>query len=285
MQKGMIKMRRMRSAAAAAAAIFSAVLLTGCSLAGSAQKLFNGTVADGGESVKAASVDGIVVKPETIDLSIPAPEFAAELTGTTNVAVGTVVTLDGTATVSDGGTVTYQWYSNSVEKNGGGTLIPGATEATYTPDTSEGRTTFYYVVAANNHNELVNKVTSGIHAVRVWDNMYWQQNADNGGFQYLNRADGSYPSNTTMEIDGVQYSFNDEGYAVDANGGYVNVAAAAGSTQPAEAPAEEAPAEEAPAEAAPAEEAPAEAAPAEEAPAEAAPAEEQPVEAEAAPEG
>ena len=238
-------MRRMRSAAAAAAAIFSAVLLTGCSLAGSAQKLFNGTVADGGESVTAASVDGIIVKPETIDLSIPAPEFAAELTGTTNVAVGTVVTLDGTATVSDGGTVTYQWYSNSVEKNGGGTLIPGATEATYTPDTSEGRTTFYYVVAANNHNELVNKVTSGLHTVRVWDNMYWQQNADNGGFQYLNRADGTYPTNTSMEIDGVQYSFNDEGYAVDEKGGYVNVAEIAGVEQPAEeAPAEEAPAEE-----------------------------------------
>ena len=245
MQKGMIKMRRMRSAAAAAAAIFSAVLLTGCSLVGSAQKLFNGTVADGGESVKAASVDGIVVKPETIDLSIPAPEFAAELTGTTNVAVGTVVTLDGTATVSDGGTVTYQWYSNSVEKNGGGTLIPGATEATYTPDTSEGRTTFYYVVAANSHNELLNKVTSGLHTVRVWDNMYWQQNADNGGFQYLNRADGTYPTNTSMEVDGVQYSFNDEGYAVDEKGGYVNVAEIAGVEQPAEeAPAEEAPAEE-----------------------------------------
>jgi hypothetical protein len=43
------------------------------------------------------------------------------------------------------GTVSYQWYSNSVNATSGGTLINGATSASYTPQVT-GATTYYYCV-------------------------------------------------------------------------------------------------------------------------------------------
>ncbi|WP_460190509.1 PKD domain-containing protein, partial [Urechidicola sp. KH5] len=44
------------------------------------------------------------------------------------------------------GTPTYQWYSNTVDSTTGGTLIPGATNATYNPPTTSIGTLYYYCV-------------------------------------------------------------------------------------------------------------------------------------------
>lgn len=44
----------------------------------------------------------------------------------------------------------YQWYRNSNNLNSGGTLVSGATGATYNPDTSLVGTTYYYYVTASN---------------------------------------------------------------------------------------------------------------------------------------
>ena len=41
-------------------------------------------------------------------------------------------------------TLTYQWYSNSVNSNSGGTLIAGATSSSYTPSTATAGTLYYY---------------------------------------------------------------------------------------------------------------------------------------------
>ncbi|MCL9809586.1 choice-of-anchor D domain-containing protein [Flavobacterium luminosum] len=41
-------------------------------------------------------------------------------------------------------TLTYQWYSNTVASASGGTLIAGATSATYTPSTASVGTLYYY---------------------------------------------------------------------------------------------------------------------------------------------
>ena len=50
-------------------------------------------------------------------------------------------------TVSGGvGTYSYQWYRNTTNSNTGGTLIAGATNATYTPPTNTIGTRYYYVV-------------------------------------------------------------------------------------------------------------------------------------------
>jgi PKD repeat protein len=50
-------------------------------------------------------------------------------------------------TISGGlGNISYQWYSNTVNNNTGGTLIAGATNSTYTPPTNSVGTIYYYCV-------------------------------------------------------------------------------------------------------------------------------------------
>jgi len=51
--------------------------------------------------------------------------------------------------VNDGGTLSYQWYSNATNSNSGGTPISGATAATYNVPTTTAGTTYYYVVVTN----------------------------------------------------------------------------------------------------------------------------------------
>ena len=53
------------------------------------------------------------------------------------------------AKVNDGGDLSYQWYSNSVDSNTGGTAIGGATGSSYTPPTDAVGTTWYYCVVTN----------------------------------------------------------------------------------------------------------------------------------------
>ncbi len=203
----------------------AAMILSGCSFSGGMSRLV-GTVTDTGKEtvVSASSQEGTPVQTLSFNTDVEAPAFKSDLSGSTDVAAGGKTTLSAEAAASDGGEISYQWYSNNVDSNGGGTKIPGATSADYTPDTSEGGTTYYYVVAINTVNGQVNETTSSTHSVTVWANMYWQRNADNGGYQYLNHDDGTYPSNTSMEIDGVTYTFNDSGFAVDPDtGDYVDV--------------------------------------------------------------
>ena len=53
------------------------------------------------------------------------------------------------ATPRDGGTLSYQWYSNTSNSTIGGKAIENATSASYTPQTETGSTTYYYVVVTN----------------------------------------------------------------------------------------------------------------------------------------
>ena len=62
----------------------------------------------------------------------------------------TVVTLSVTASVSDGGLLSYQWYSNNANNSIGGTPV-GAGQ-TYIPGTSAVGTAYYYVVVTNTNN-------------------------------------------------------------------------------------------------------------------------------------
>lgn len=67
----------------------------------------------------------------------------------------------------DGGTLTYQWYKNTVAENSGGTLIAGADGLSYEPDTSEVGTKYYYVVITNSLNDTTASVTSSVATVIV----------------------------------------------------------------------------------------------------------------------
>ena len=70
--------------------------------------------------------------------------------------------LSATATVTDGGTLSYQWYQNTANSNEGGTPIQDATATSYTPPTAEVGTVWYYVVVTNTNNSATgNKAATG----------------------------------------------------------------------------------------------------------------------------
>ena len=249
-----------------AAGLSMSVLLTGCSFSQFTEKLINIVEPSAsGQTVSGSTLEGEVFPNYSGNESIAAPTFTQDLSGTINVEAGSQTTLTVEAAAS-GGEISYQWYSNNVNANGGGTLIEGATGASYSPvipakgaDTTASadsaaasssavsadasgeavvsssgtqtdqtvdhtQTTYYYAVAINTVNGEVNLTTSQTIGVTVWDNMYWAQSADNGGYQYVNRSTGKFPVNTTMTIDGVDYTFNADGYIVDANGNLLDYA-------------------------------------------------------------
>jgi len=59
------------------------------------------------------------------------------------------VILTVTAGVNDGGTLTYQWYRNTVNSNTSGTLIFGIDRTGYPPPTTSLGAVYYYVVITN----------------------------------------------------------------------------------------------------------------------------------------
>lgn len=77
--------------------------------------------------------------------------------------------LEVTASVADGGDLTYQWYSNTSLSNKGGTKIEGATEADYTATVPAGETRYFYCVVKNTNEAATgNKIataTSNVVAV------------------------------------------------------------------------------------------------------------------------
>ena len=48
--------------------------------------------------------------------------------------------------------MTYQWYSNTINSNSGGTPISGATAASYSPSTAASGTFYYYCVIGASGN-------------------------------------------------------------------------------------------------------------------------------------
>ncbi|MDR0784917.1 MAG: hypothetical protein LBE74_03415 [Treponema sp.] len=82
-------------------------------------------------------------------------------------------TLTVTAAVTDGGTLTYQWYSNTANSATNATMIPTATNTTYTPPVTTEGTTYYYAVVTNTNDDVdgekVKTATSAIAKVEVVD--------------------------------------------------------------------------------------------------------------------
>jgi hypothetical protein len=100
-----------------------------------------------------------VIEVETADVETPVVTIAA------NVA-GRDVTITATATVTDGGELSYQWFRNS-RNNKDGTEIFGATEVTYMPPTDVVGTAYYYVKATNALNGQTASATSNIVGVVI----------------------------------------------------------------------------------------------------------------------
>jgi hypothetical protein len=77
-----------------------------------------------------------------------------------NVNIGDNISLTVTATVNDGGTLTYQWFSNNTNANSGGTLINGATNSSYSPAATTTGVFYYYVEITNTQNAATGEKTA-----------------------------------------------------------------------------------------------------------------------------
>jgi uncharacterized repeat protein (TIGR02543 family) len=108
------------------------------------------TIADNGDGgVKTATATSTTAQI-TVNNSVNAqqPNITTH-PASASYARNAVATLTVTATSPDGGTITHQWYSNTVNSNADGTLIGGQTGASYTPPTTTEGTFYYYVVVTN----------------------------------------------------------------------------------------------------------------------------------------
>ncbi len=60
-----------------------------------------------------------------------------------------------TVSASGTGTLTYQWYSNTVNNNSGGTIISGATASSQTPSSVSAGTTYYYAIVSGTCGNVI----------------------------------------------------------------------------------------------------------------------------------
>jgi len=75
-------------------------------------------------------------------------------------AVGIPHSIFVTASVTDGGRLQYQWYSNSSASNLGGWMITGAIDSVLSVPTSSEGTLFYYVVVTNTNSKVSGNVSA-----------------------------------------------------------------------------------------------------------------------------
>ena len=106
----------------------------------------------------AASSTGLTVTTSAL-VDAETPNITTHPQGGT-YTVGADAALSVAASVSDGGTLSYQWYSNTTDSTTGGSEISGATSSSYTPPTSAAGTTWYYCVVINTNNSVTGKKTA-----------------------------------------------------------------------------------------------------------------------------
>ncbi|GHT78029.1 hypothetical protein FACS189464_0750 [Bacteroidia bacterium] len=104
-------------------------------------------------------------------MSAATPSITAHPQGST-VNAGSNAVLSITANVTDGGTLSYQWYKNTTNNNSGGT-IAGSNSNSYYPSTTTAGTLYYYVVVTNTNNSVNGATTatvkSNVVSVTVMD--------------------------------------------------------------------------------------------------------------------
>lgn len=119
------------------------------------------------ESINDSLENGVLVTYKKT-FAQEAPVFSQNLSSSTvSYLVGDSANpLAVNATVSDGGTITYQWYrSNSSSSSGN--AISGATGKTYTPDTSAESDIYYYCIATSTLDGSKKTTKSNVAHVQV----------------------------------------------------------------------------------------------------------------------
>ena len=101
-----------------------------------------------------------------ISFTVAAPAFDAETPRIdsqpqdTTVTTGQAVTLLVAASVTDGGTLSYQWYSNQTNSNTGGPAVGGGTSSTFAAPTGTAGTFYYYAVVTNTNTNATGAQTA-----------------------------------------------------------------------------------------------------------------------------
>ncbi|MFX3650655.1 MAG: S-layer homology domain-containing protein [Paenibacillus sp.] len=95
-------------------------------------------------------INDIVLDDAIVSASVPT--INTQPAGATVNEGANSPTLSVSATVSDGGTLSYQWYSNATNSTTDGTLINGATSSTYDAPITNAGTTYYYAIVTNTNN-------------------------------------------------------------------------------------------------------------------------------------
>ena len=99
------------------------------------------------------AVTDLKLEKETVITDAQTPVFSNTLSNASYEVDDTATALNGTATVTDGGSVTYQWYKDNEE-------LTGETSATCTPDTSVAGTYVYKVIATNTNSSATEQTTA-----------------------------------------------------------------------------------------------------------------------------
>ena len=92
-----------------------------------------------------------------VDAAKPA---AITLTDASYTVGDNATALDGSTSVNDNGTITYQWYEATSKDDQNGTPISGETGSTFTPDTAAAGARYYYVVATNTNEKATGEKTA-----------------------------------------------------------------------------------------------------------------------------
>ncbi|MCX6172089.1 MAG: hypothetical protein NT048_04515 [Flavobacterium sp.] len=91
---------------------------------------------------------------------ISQPSTASQTLCTGNAFTPITVTATG-----DG--LTYQWYRNTANSNGGGTLLDGAQTSSYTPQSTVAGTFYYYCIVSGTCGSAVTSAVSGAFITRA----------------------------------------------------------------------------------------------------------------------
>jgi hypothetical protein len=131
---------------------------------------------DSATGAKTAAVTSAVAEVKKIEGSVThaeTPSITVQPAGASYTEGATATALSVSASVTDGGTLSYQWYSNTADSADGGSPISGATQSSYTPSITTAGTVYYYVIVTNTNNaESVNgnkvvTVASAVAAITV----------------------------------------------------------------------------------------------------------------------
>ena len=100
------------------------------------------------------------------------PQISSDPAGEIYLLADTIAPLSVTASVGDGGALSYQWYS-AASSTAAGTPLTGSTGTTYQPVITEEGTYYYYVVVTNTNDTVNGETTaetkSAVAAITVFD--------------------------------------------------------------------------------------------------------------------